>query len=63
MSIYFRDIDGFDMYSVADIIDHNGCVRLPKELLSDDKYTNCIMQLNSLLTSIPKERMANNVER
>ena len=54
-SIYFRDIDELDIYSVADIIDHNGCVRLPKELLSDDKYTKCIMQLNSLLTSIPKE--------
>ena len=33
-----------DINSLADNIDHNGCVRLPKELLSDDKYINCIMQ-------------------
>jgi hypothetical protein len=61
-TIYYRNLNELGICSMKQLLNWDGFLKHPKDILSVEQYDKCVMPLNSLLKSIPKEwlRIINN---
>ena len=65
-SIYYSHLSRIGINFIKDVVNYKGHLKLPREILSADKYNKFVMSINALLQAIPKKWLQiiyNNVDK